>query len=70
MTNEEWLNSLNTTEKANWLQGTTFSCNVCTQSQFEWYRKHEEYCPLHCACCKENGFESWLQEKKNVKLQS
>lgn len=65
MTNEEWLNGLDTTEKAKWLQGTTFSCNVCTTEQFEWYKKHEEHCPLHCACCKENGFELWLQEKHN-----
>lgn len=62
-TNEEWLNSLNTTEKAKWLQGTSFSCNACTEIQFEWYRRHEEHCPLHCACAKENGFELWLKEE-------
>ncbi len=62
MTNEEWLNSLNTEEKAKFLHDIQFSCNTCTLTSFRFYKSNIMKCPLQVSCAKENGIVEWLKQ--------
>ena len=63
MTNEEWLNGLDTEQKAGFLKEVQFCCNTCFQNQFEWYKTHKEICPLNMACATKDGFIKWLKSE-------
>ena len=61
MTNDEWLNGMNTKEKAKWLCDVSDHCYYCGAKQIP----DREHCPFGNDKCMNNPheFEAWLREE-------
>lgn len=66
-TNEEWLDSMTTKEKAEWMFKLTYKCYWCgreyTPRSISLYNEKE--CPFKKCMKDKKDFEKWLKEKHN-----
>jgi len=65
LTNEEWLCSLPTEEKAKWMFLLTYKCYWCGREYAKTKKYNEKECPFHKCLDDSKGFEKWLKEKHN-----
>ena len=63
LTNEEWLCSLSTEEKAKWMFRLTYKCYWCGREYEKTKKYNEKECPFHKCLDDSKGFAKWLKEK-------
>ena len=63
LTNEEWLCSLSTEEKAKWMFRLTYKCYWCGREYEKTKKYNEKECPFQKCLDDSKGFKKWLKEK-------